>query len=166
MASSVFFLVLLAVFIAICFCHGSFEPVGDMHPCSMDKGEKSCVVDSYIGTKVIYEDEQVRVWNFTLAPGEMTSMHRHDNDYHFVVIQPTQLQVWGEDGSILFDFRAEGTLGFNVVGEFLVPASEQVKMAHPVPRVHAAKNIGPNTYYEILFERKTRQQESTIDAEL
>ena len=160
---NVFVFVLLAVLSAVCCGHGSFEPVGVMHPCKMDKGEKNCVVDHYIGTKVIYEDVEVRVWNFTLLPGEMTSMHRHDNDYHFVVMQPTQLQVWGEDGSILFDFRAEGTMGFNVKGDFLVPASEQVKMAHPVPRVHAAKNIGPNTYYEILFERKSSHQ---VDAEL
>jgi len=137
-----------------------------MHPCRLDRGDKNCIVDSYIGTKVIYEDALVRVWNFTLAPGEMTSMHRHDNDYHFVVIQPTQLEVWGEDGSILFDFRAEGTLGFNVEGEFLVPASKQTKMAHPVPRIHAAKNIGPNTYNEILFERKISHRESAVDAEL
>ena len=159
----VLILVFLVVSTVMCYGHVSFKSMGDMHPCGMDKGEKLCVVDQYIGTKVIFEDEQVRVWNFTLAPGEMTSMHRHDHDYHFVVIQPTQLQVWGEDGSILFDFRAEGTFGFNVQGDFLVPASDQVKMAHSVPRVHAAKNIGPNTYYEILFERKTSHRD---DAEL
>ena len=58
--------------------------------------------------------------NFTLSPGEMTSMHRHDFDYHFVVLKPTQLEVWGENRERLFDFRAEGTIGFQLKGDFLV----------------------------------------------
>jgi hypothetical protein len=124
---------------------------------------------------VIYDDANVRIWNFTLSPGEMTSMHSHDHDYYFVAIQPTQLEVWGEDGSRLFDFRAEGTLGknvwlclcivdivlmknhwagFRVEGDFLVPTN--VELPFPVPRVHAAKNIGPTPYYELLFETKKK----------
>jgi hypothetical protein len=58
---------------------------------------------------VIYEDDTVRVWNLTLVPGEtMTNyMHSHDCfDYHFVAIQPTQLEVYG-------DFRAEVHLDLN-----------------------------------------------------
>ena len=72
---------------------------------------QKCVIDGYVGSDVIYDDTKVRIWNFTLAPGEMTTMHRHDYDYYFVAVEPTQLEVWGEDGSRLFDFRAEGTLG-------------------------------------------------------
>jgi hypothetical protein len=101
---------------------------------------------------LIYEDEAVRVWNFTLAPGAITSMHRHDYDYHFVAIKPTQLEVYGENGSRLFDFRAEGTLGFTIEGDYLKPRG--IELPWPVPRVHAAKNIGPDDYYEILFESK------------
>jgi hypothetical protein len=129
-------------------------PLGSKMLCDIDTVQSGgCEVDGYVGSEVIYEDDRVRVWNFTLAPGQMTSMHKHDNDYHFVAIQPTQLEVWGEGGDRLFDFRAEGTLGFKVVGDFLQPISDAVKLP-PVPRVHAAKNIGPNTYYEILFESK------------
>ena len=54
------------------------------------------------------------MWNFTLKPGEMTSMHRHDYDYTFVVVQPSQLEVFGEDGARLFDFWAEGTKAFTI----------------------------------------------------
>jgi hypothetical protein len=140
----------------IATCLAAPLPLGPKMPCDMDKpdGAKSCTVDGYVGSTVIYEDDRVRVWNFTLAPGEMTSMHRHDHDYHFVAIQPTQLEVWGEDGKVLFDFRAEGTLGFKVAGDYLHPISENVRLPHLVPRTHAAKNIGPNTYNEILFESK------------
>jgi hypothetical protein len=100
---------------------------------------------------VIYEDHLVRIWNFTLAPGDSTSMHRHDFNYHFVAIAPTQLEVYGEDGSRLFDFRAEGALGFKIKGDFLEPIGVDLP---PVPRVHAAKNIGRTVYQEILFESK------------
>jgi len=149
----VIFLVLTTI--SMCLAHGGFDSVGEKHECHMDQGAKDCVVDKYVGTQVIYEDERVRVWNFTLAPGDMTSMHRHDYDYHFVAVQPTQLQVWGEDGTVLFEFRAEGTLGFKVEGDYLIPATPDVRLPYTVPRTHAAKNIGPNAYHEILFETKT-----------
>ena len=105
-----------------------------------------------LGSSVIFEDESVRIWNFTLAPGESTSLHRHDYDYHFVAIAPTQLKVWGEDGSRLFDFRAEGVLAFNVVGDYLEPVG--IELPFKVPRVHVAKNIGDSVYNEIIFESK------------
>lgn len=152
--------------LVLCVCITAFKPLplGKKETCNMDQpdGSKDCAVDGYVGSTVIYEDERVRVWNFTLNPGEMTSMHRHDHDYHFVAVQPTQLEVWGEDGTVLFDFRAEGTLGFKVVGDYLHPIAENVRLPYLVPRTHAAKNIGPNVYNEILFESKgdfTQQQQ-------
>lgn len=131
-------------------------PLGEFHPCTMDQpeGAKSCEVDHYVGSTVIYEDEVVRVWNFTLAPGQMTSMHRHDSNYHFVAVKPSQLEVRGENGSVLFNFRAEGVLGFKIEGDNLVPVSTNVQLPWIVPRTHAAKNIGPTEYNEILFESK------------
>ena len=105
-----------------------------------------------VGSILIFEDEMVRVWNFTLKPGETTTTHRHNYDYHFVAIQPTQLEVYSENGTRLFDFRAEGTLGFKVDGEFLTPTN--IQLPWPVPRTHSAKNIGTTDYYEILVERK------------
>ena len=41
-------------------------------------------------------------------------MHRHDLDYTFVVIKPSQLEVFGENGDRLFDFWAEGTKAFKI----------------------------------------------------
>jgi hypothetical protein len=128
------------------------EELGSANECHCDEKSEACVVDGYVGKDVIYEDAEVRVWNFTLGAGEMTSMHRHDHDYHFVAIQPTQLEVWSDSGERLFDFRAEGVLGFKIVGEFLEPIG--IELPWPVPRTHAAKNIGNSTYYEILYERK------------
>mmetsp|Transcript_21501 Transcript_21501/g.27117 ORF Transcript_21501/g.27117 Transcript_21501/m.27117 type:complete len:168 (-) Transcript_21501:117-620(-) len=147
----------------------STENLGETKKCACDEPDTPpCEIDGYVGNTVIYEDDDVRVWNFTLAPGEMTSMHKHDYDYHFVAIKPTQLEVYGEDGSVLFDFRAEGTLGFKLSsdGEFLEPVG--IELPWPVPSVHAAKNIGNDEYYEILFESKKKrpQQDSASAGEL
>ena len=39
-----------------------------------------------IGTRLLFENDRVRVWDLALAPGESTGMHRHENDYLYVVI--------------------------------------------------------------------------------
>jgi hypothetical protein len=76
-------------------------------------GSGSCVIDGFIGSEVIYEDASYRIWNFTLLPGEMTSMHSHDCAYHFVAVTPTILEVFGEEskvtGQSLFSFEAKPT---------------------------------------------------------
>jgi len=154
---------MIASLVISCLMMVSFEfvIVQAQNSCSPESAG-SCVVDGFIGSKVIYEDAFFKVWNFTLSPGEMTSMHRHDCDYHFVAIQPTELEVYGEKGHRLFSFRAEGTLGFKIEGQELVQipptsASSGNSDFAPirVPRVHAARNIGEGEYYEILFESKT-----------
>ena len=119
--------------------------------CSPTHGD-NCQVDRFVGSHLIHEDDTQRVWNFTLEPGQMTSMHRHDLDYTFVVIRPSQLEVFGEDGRRLFDFWAEGTKAFRVEGDLLAPLVGSLPW--PVPRIHSARNIGTNTYNEILFETK------------
>ena len=113
---------------------------------------RPCTVDGYVGSHVILEDELQRVWNFTLLPGQMTSMHRHDYDYSFVAVSPSRLEVFGEGGERLFDFWATGA-AFKVVGDFLEPTGGAT-LPWKVPRVHAARNIGTNVYHEILFENK------------
>lgn len=143
----------LVVVVVVSIDSTSDNKLGKTHgPCHSDVDGKPCPVDGYVGSSVLYEDDAVRIWNFTLQPGEMTSMHRHDYDYYFVAVQPTQLEVWGANGIRLFDFRAEGVLGFKLVGEFLEPIG--IELPFPVPRVHAAKNIGDAAYYEILYENK------------
>ena len=113
---------------------------------------KKCNVDGYVGSYVILENKYHRVWNFTLQPDEMTSMHRHDYDYSFVAVKPSRLEVFGEDGERLFDFWAvEADLKIN--GDYLEPVGD-IKLPYKVPRIHSARNIGPNVYHELLFENK------------
>ena len=38
-----------------------------------------------VGTRVMFENERVRVWDLALAPGESLEKHIHRVDYFFVV---------------------------------------------------------------------------------
>ncbi len=38
-----------------------------------------------VGTRLLFENERVRVWDLALAPGESLEKHIHRQDYFFVV---------------------------------------------------------------------------------
>ena len=114
--------------------------------------------DGNVGTKVVYEDNRFKIWNFTLEPGQSTSCHRHIHDYHFIVLQPSTLEVFACNGSRLFDFFAEKVMGFTIEDELLVPVN--VKLPFAIPRTHIAKNIGTTSYSEILIESKLKDDDS------
>ena len=44
-----------------------------------------------IATNVLFEDERVKVWDMTLAPGENCDLHTHENDYYLVMLQGDQV---------------------------------------------------------------------------
>jgi len=44
-----------------------------------------------IGTKILYEDADVKIWTMELAPNASTEMHKHLNDYYFIALTPGKL---------------------------------------------------------------------------
>jgi len=44
-----------------------------------------------VGSKIVFEDEKVKVWEFNLEPGEKTPLHTHELDYVFYVIDGANL---------------------------------------------------------------------------
>jgi beta-alanine degradation protein BauB len=38
-----------------------------------------------VGTRVMFENDRVRVWDLALAPGESLEKHIHRDDYFFIV---------------------------------------------------------------------------------
>lgn len=38
-----------------------------------------------VGTRVLFENERVRVWDLALAPGESLAKHVHRLDYFFII---------------------------------------------------------------------------------
>ena len=52
-------------------------------------------ISSEVGTRLLFENERVRVWDLCLEPGEATGMHAHNTDYLYVVIGDGELQRCG-----------------------------------------------------------------------
>lgn len=40
-----------------------------------------------VGTRLLFENERVRVWDLALAPGEALEKHIHRTDFFFVVLE-------------------------------------------------------------------------------
>jgi hypothetical protein len=105
---------------------------------------------SGVGTKKVFENDKVIVWEMTLEPGESTGLHTHDNEYFFQVISGSTLETISSDGDSLgeFDFPTGSTHYLTLEGDELVYGDLRV------PAKHDAKNVGASRYYEILVELK------------
>ena len=40
-----------------------------------------------VATKLLHEDDQVKIWELALAPGEETAPHEHKHNYILVIIE-------------------------------------------------------------------------------
>jgi mannose-6-phosphate isomerase-like protein (cupin superfamily) len=89
-----------------------------------------------VGTRLIFENEQVRVWEFTLAPGEEIGAHKHEHDYFFYPIEGGTLEVRRPSGTVQATLEA-GQVYYRRGGD-----------------THAARNRGPTRYHEVLVELK------------
>lgn len=68
------------------------------------------------------------------------------------MLSPSQLEVFAENGTSIFEFRAEGTFGFRRRGNELVPFAGSVPWV--IPAVHSARNVGVSAFHELVFESK------------
>jgi hypothetical protein len=95
-----------------------------------------------VGTKLLFEDERVRIWEMVLEPGEHSDLHHHEHDYY--------LCISGGDLVAGIPPRDSGMDPF--VGR-IPPQGNTV----PVPKggTEWALNVGDQTYREILIELKT-----------
>ena len=106
-----------------------------------------------VGTRMVYEDASVRVWEMYLAPGESTGVHTHRNDFMFLVVDPSVIEIRNGEGSLLVhnEMTAGEVLSFRLDGDELV----DVTGGHPpISNTHQARNVGNRTYREVLVEKK------------
>lgn len=89
-----------------------------------------------VGTKLIFENERVRVWEFTLEPGQTIPAHFHGNDYFFYPIEGGTLEVTRDSGVTRATLNA-GEVYYRKGGD-----------------THAAKNVDDHRYHEVLVELK------------
>ena len=89
-----------------------------------------------IGTEVLYEDERVRIWEVSLAPGEEQSLHRHLHPYVVICIEPGHNRITTPEG--------ESRDTHEQPGDFVVLG----------PAVHRLENVGDTHYRNRLIELK------------
>ena len=106
-----------------------------------------------VGSKVVFEDDKIKVWEFNLEPGERTPVHTHEMDYIFYVIDGTTLEVFDADDNELapLEVASGDVVALRLEGDELVLIGDETKR---VPSTHSARNGGPNRYREILIETK------------
>jgi len=94
-----------------------------------------------VGTMLLYEDDDVRVWEMRLEPGEASDLHRHDHDYILAI----------DSGDLVAGIPTKGSGMDFFVGK-VPPQGNTVRV--PKGGVEWALNIGQKTYHEILVELK------------
>lgn len=90
---------------------------------------------------VIFEDENVRIWEMTLPPGAHTDLHHHEHDYLLVILS----------GDLVAGVTPKGSPVDSFVG-VVPPQGNTVRV--PKGGTEWAWNIGQKTYHEILIELK------------
>lgn len=96
-----------------------------------------------IATRVLFENDRVRVWQMTLAPGERSARHRHDLDYLLVFLEGDRIGV---------EVDADSTGPYQESFDFDVPIGRCVYIERG--GVETAVNRGEMPYREILIELK------------
>lgn len=97
-----------------------------------------------MGTKVLFEDERVRVWELRLDPGEESDVHRHDLDHVLV-------QIAGDRVAVIPEPDTEGPYRDYLEADVVPGMVVQVRRGG----VETARNVGAEPYHEIIVELKS-----------
>ena len=97
-----------------------------------------------IATRLLFEDERVRVWDQVIEPGATTGPHRHDKPYALVTVEGSDLEIVPVPGYP--PAHGEETLA--------VSLEDQTAGILPAGAVENARNTGDRTYRAILVEFK------------
>lgn len=96
-----------------------------------------------VGTKLLFEDERVRVWQVRLAPGEAGAVHRHELDHLLIQVAGDRIAVRPEpDSAGPFTEYLEA----DVVPGAVVPVRRG--------GIETAHNVGSEPYLEVVIELK------------
>jgi hypothetical protein len=108
-------------------------------------------VMSEVGTRKLFENDRVIVWDFVLEAGEKTTVHTHTHDYVFCVLE-------AGGGEELFDandtFLGAGEIKSGETHYVELQGKELVSDFMRYPASHALRNSGNTRYREIVIELK------------
>jgi len=97
-----------------------------------------------VATKMLFENDRVRVWEMDLAPGESSAVHEHKHDYLLV-------QLEGDKIAGIFEPDTKGEYPPGVVEGDVTPGNV---VFITKGGIETAKNTGSKRYREILIELK------------
>lgn len=92
-----------------------------------------------VGTRLLFENDRLRVWEMRLAPGASTERHLHESDYVFVTLNAARLTLFPSDGEPETSEATPGGVQYTEVGSGIV---------------HRLQNTGDTEHWEILVELK------------
>ncbi|HEX3598464.1 MAG TPA: hypothetical protein VHU80_25325 [Polyangiaceae bacterium] len=92
-----------------------------------------------VGTKLLFENDRIRVWEMVLAPGQESTYHQHSADYVFVYMTQSTLEVIQRGKPRETSEQGPGFVQYTEVGSGIE---------------HRVKNVGQNDHREILVELK------------
>jgi len=98
-----------------------------------------------VGTKVLFENDRVKIWEMRLEPGEEGELHEHHLDY-------AMIQISGDRMAARFEPNSGGPWGGLGVVEGDV-ANGNVIWAEK-GGIERAINVGAEPFYEIIVELK------------
>lgn len=87
---------------------------------------------SNVGTKLLFENDRVRVWEIKLGPGERAPFHRHVHPYFYVCAEPGRVRVRFPSGHY-----ADGD---EEAGAFMY-----MEHSEGEPGIHDLENVGGTT---------------------
>jgi quercetin dioxygenase-like cupin family protein len=97
---------------------------------------------SAVGSSVVFENDRVRVWEMTLAPGEHCDYHQHHHDH--VILYPGAGRMRGQEyGGAEWGLVQEAEPGFVMY--------RAVGNAGPLPP-HRLKNLSDETVVHYIIE--------------
>lgn len=94
-------------------------------------------MDGDVGTKLLFENERVKVWEITLAPGEETVPHTHELDHVVYPIETSEIEVRWPNGASERRHATPGDAQFRAAGDH-----------------HIARNVGDSRFHQVIVELK------------
>jgi hypothetical protein len=94
-----------------------------------------------VATRLLFEDDKVKIWDMRLAPGEGSPLHRHGHDYYLVMLEGDMI------GGV--SPASEGTPPFAMS---LPPGGATVGLQKG--HLEWSVNTGKESFYEIVVELK------------
>lgn len=91
-----------------------------------------------IGDRVVFENESIRVWTFSVEPGGTKPMHRHELPYLIVPLTEGSVEITTAEGAVRAAQDRPGAVVWQEAGE-----------------VHQLRNLGAVPYENVLVELKS-----------